>query len=358
MSEHLSLPLLDNLSTAIVVVRADCTVSYVNSSAEALLDVSGKRAIDLPLSRILAAETPAYQLLIDALTMRSACTKRSETITLVSSAEISVDYTLTPFDQQGIHYTAIELRDLDHLLRISREESLLSTQSTSRLLVRGLAHEIKNPLGGIRGAAQLLATELNDADLDEYTNIIISETDRLSALVDRLLGPHKPLNISSVNIHEILERVCTLQKAEKDSKLTIKRDYDPSIPELTGDADQLLQAILNLVRNAAQALQSDQQVEAPHITLRTRVLRQHTISKLRHRLVVQLDIRDNGPGINAELMKTMFYPMISGRAEGSGLGLSIAQSILSQHQGLIECHSEPGNTAFSIFIPLEPRHDN
>jgi two-component system nitrogen regulation sensor histidine kinase GlnL len=355
MTEQLSLPLLDNLATAILVLRPDNSLSYLNSSAEALLDVSGKRAIDLPLSRILDAKSQAFVSLIDALAMRTACTKRSEKLILVNGQEITVDYTLTPFEQKGQQFTALELRGLDRMLRISREESLLTTQSTSRLLVRGLAHEIKNPLGGIRGAAQLLEAELDDEELKEYTAIIISETDRLSALVDRLLGPHKPPQLRAVNIHEILERVCTLIKAEQNIQLEIQRDYDPSIPELQGDADQLLQAVLNIVRNAMQALKNTEQ---PQITLRTRVLRQHTISKLRHKLVAHLAIIDNGPGVSPELIETMFYPMISGRPEGSGLGLSIAQSILSQHQGLIECHSEPGETTFSIFIPLEPRHEH
>lgn len=355
MSDQLSLPLLDNLATAILVLRADNSLSYLNSSAEALLDVSGKRAIDLPLSRVLDAKSQAYQALLNALAMRTACTKRSEKLVLLSGHEITVDYTLTPYEQHGVQFTALELQGLDRLLRISREESLLTTQSTSRLLVRGLAHEIKNPLGGIRGAAQLLEAELDADELKEYTNIIISETDRLSALVDRLLGPHKPPQFSAVNIHELLERVCTLIKAEQHPTLEIQRDYDPSIPELEADADQLLQAILNVVRNAVQALTQSSQ---GRIILRTRILRQHTISKLRHKLVAHLTIIDNGPGVAPELIETMFYPMISGRPEGSGLGLSIAQSILSQHQGLIECHSEAGETAFSIFIPLEPRHDN
>ena len=248
----------------------------------------------------------------------------------------------------------MEIEPRDRLLRISREEEMLAQQETTRVLVRGMAHEIKNPLGGIRGAAQLLERELPDPELKDYTQVIIEEADRLRTLVDRMLGPNTAPRLSPTNIHEVLERVRTLLDAESKGTVTFSRDYDPSLPEFLGDKEQLIQALLNIARNAMEALEAhlDQQA-TPEIIFRTRALRQFTIGHKRHRLVCRIDIIDNGPGIPPELLQNVFYPMISGRADGTGLGLSIAQSIIGQHRGLIECDSEPGQTDFIIFIPLE-----
>jgi len=246
----------------------------------------------------------------------------------------------------------VELQQVDNHLRISKEEQLLTQQNTARLLVRGLAHEIKNPLGGLRGAAQLLDLELNDPELKEYTQIIIAESDRLQGLMDKMLGPNKLPNKKTLNIHEVLERVRQLVQAEASGGLIIKSDYDPSIPDIQGDKDQLIQAILNIVKNAVQAVESKGE-----ILIKTRIHRQMTIGRKRHKLTAQIDIVDNGPGINADMMGQIFYPMITGRADGTGLGLSIAQSLINQHSGLIECHSEPGHTVFTIFLPLEVGHD-
>jgi len=220
------------------------------------------------------------------------------------------------------------------------------------VLIRGLAHEIKNPLGGLRGAAQLLARELPDASLHDYTDIIIQEADRLGNLLDRMLGSNSLLQLEPLNIHEVLERVATLVNAETDGAINIIRDYDPSIPELTGDRERLIQATLNITRNAMQVLQGEPSIEAPSITLRTRTRRQFTIGSDRHKLVCHVTISDNGPGIPPALVDTLFLPMVSGRANGTGLGLSIAQSMLNQHHGLIECSSKHGCTAFHLYIPL------
>ncbi|MFW5824592.1 MAG: nitrogen regulation protein NR(II), partial [Marinobacter sp.] len=242
-------------------------------------------------------------------------------------------------------------------LRISREEDLLTQQETTRILVRGMAHEIKNPLGGIRGAAQLLDRELDDEDQKEYTQVIIAEADRLRGLVDRMLGPNRALRFAPTNIHEVLERVRTLLEAESRGRLNFRRDYDVSLPEFPGDKEQLIQAFLNIARNAMEAAfeyrDGPCSDEPPTITFRTRVLRQFTIGQRRHRLVCRVDIIDNGPGIAPDLLQNIFYPMISGRANGTGLGLSITQSIIGQHHGLVECESEPGKTDFIIFLPLE-----
>jgi two-component system nitrogen regulation sensor histidine kinase GlnL len=246
-----------------------------------------------------------------------------------------------------------ELQVVDRLLKISREEGLIHAQETTRAMIRGLAHEIKNPLGGVRGAAQLLARELPDDNLREYTRVIIREADRLRDLVDRLLGPNRQLNLCQLNIHEVLEHVRNLIVAESGNRATIIRDYDPSLPEFSGDRTQLIQAVLNIMRNALQA------TEAPAdcvITLRTRSQRQFTIGTQRHRLVCRVDLEDNGPGIPRELLQSIFVPMVTGRAEGSGLGLTIAQHIVTRHGGLLECESEPGQTRFTIYLPLETHH--
>jgi len=211
-----------------------------------------------------------------------------------------------------------------------------------------LAHEIKNPLGGLRGAAQLLDLELDDPDLKEYTQIIIDESDRLQGLMDKMLGPNKLPDKKALNIHEVLERVRQLVQAESSGNLIIKHDYDPSIPDIHGDKDQLIQAILNIARNAVQAMDGK-----GNIIFKTRIHRQMSIGRKRYKLAVKCDIIDNGPGIDADMISKIFYPMITGRAEGTGLGLSIAQALINQHNGLIECNSETGNTVFSIFLPVE-----
>jgi two-component system nitrogen regulation sensor histidine kinase GlnL len=218
--------------------------------------------------------------------------------------------------------------------------------------VRGLAHEIKNPLGGLRGAAQLLERELSDPSLKEYTGIIIGEADRLQTLVNRMLGPNTRPQRRSINIHQVVERVRTLAVAEAPPGVTIVRDYDPSIPDFMAEPDQLIQALLNIVRNALQAIG-----EQGEIILRTRSIRQATIGHHRHKLAARLDIIDNGPGIPPDMMESIFFPMVTGRPDGTGLGLPIAQDLVNQHHGLIECHSEPGKTVFTLLLPIETNHE-
>ncbi|NLY57930.1 MAG: PAS domain-containing sensor histidine kinase, partial [Gammaproteobacteria bacterium] len=262
------------------------------------------------------------------------------------------DYSVTPMQALERSWILLELLPRDRLLRITKEEAQLSKQEVTRVLVRGLAHEIKNPLGGIRGAAQLLARELGEPALQDYTDVIIQEADRLRNLVDRMLGPYQPPRLTPISIHEITEHVCSLVQAEAQGKLDLLRDYDPSIPDLLADREQLIQAVLNIVRNAMQALMSVDDGRRGQITLRTRTLRQFTIGPRRHRLVCRLEITDNGPGIAPGILDSIFYPMVSGRAEGTGLGLSITQNIITRHQGLIECDSTPGHTTFTLFLPL------
>jgi two-component system nitrogen regulation sensor histidine kinase GlnL len=253
----------------------------------------------------------------------------------------------------GEEEVVVELRENVQQLKLDREERILDQTQANKELIRNLAHEIKNPLGGIRGAAQLLELELPDPSLREYTQVIIKEADRLQTLVDRLLAPHRrPHIVGDVNIHEVCERVRSLVLAEFPSGLTIRRDYDASIPEFRGDKEQLIQAVLNIVHNAAQALRARVKEGSAEIVLRTRVARQVTLAKVRYGLALDLHIIDNGPGIAPEIRDRIFYPLVSGREGGSGLGLTLAQTFVQQHLGLIECESRPGLTDFRILIPL------
>jgi len=349
--------ILDNLSNSVILLDKQLHISYMNPAAEMLLEATAKRLSSCHVEQWLSSDVNELAVLKNSIASGHPYTRREAKLITYSGNELTVDYSVSPLPSPAEAALLIEIQARDRLLRIEREEELLNRHATTRNLIRGMAHEIKNPLGGIRGAAQLLERELPDEALHEYTHIIIEEADRLRNLVDRLLGPRTMPTIGPVNIHALLERVCLLVDAECGGKLPLKRDYDPSIPEFTGDAEQLIQAILNVVRNAMQALQ-ESHAASPEILLRTRAVRQVTLGPERHRLVCCLDIVDNGPGISAEMLDTVFYPMISGRAEGSGLGLSIAQSILNQHHGLIECTSKPGETRFSLFIPLELRNEN
>ena len=345
-AENLHTQILESLKTATLLIEANLTVSYINPAAENLLEASGNKVLG-ELAGNLFSESDG---LLDSINTNSAFTKREAQLNLTSGQQITVDCAVTPLEGGRM---VMELQSIDRLLRITREEGLIISQENTQELIRGMAHEIKNPLGGLRGAAQLLANELPFDDLTEYTNIIIEEADRLGNLVDRMLGSNKLLNIQRINIHEILERVKTLIAVETSGKIIIERDYDPSIPEIEGDKEQLIQATLNVVRNAMQALQSADPIDSPSITLKTRSMRQMTIGAVIHRLVCRIDIIDNGPGISDQIRNKIFLPMISGRAEGTGLGLAISQSIINHHKGLIECASEPGHTVFSLYIPLE-----
>ena len=246
----------------------------------------------------------------------------------------------------------MELHQVDRQLRITREEHLISQHQATQALIRGLAHEIKNPLGGLRGAAQLLEQELPDRSLREYTRIIIDEADRLRKLVDRMLGPSRMPKEQQVNIHQVLEHVRGLILAESPAGPTLIRDYDPSVPELTADPDRLIQAFINVLRNACAAAGQNGKIR-----ICTRVLRQFTIGHKRHKLVLRVEIEDDGPGISKNLKERIFFPMVSGKPEGTGLGLSIAQELVNQHGGLIECETHPGSTQFFIYLPLETANE-
>jgi two-component system nitrogen regulation sensor histidine kinase GlnL len=341
--------ILDHLNSAILLFDRGLNLVYINTAGEILLADSAHHLLGLSATDIFKASEP--MLLVNI----QQCAASQETVVARalmlnrSSQSVTINLSATPLlKDEKFDELLVEIQQVDNHLRISKEEQLLSQQNTARLLVRGLAHEIKNPLGGLRGAAQLLDMELDSQELKEYTRIIIAESDRLQSLMDKMLGSNKLPNKKTLNIHEVLERVRQLVQAEASGNLVIQSDYDPSIPELQGDKDQLIQAILNIVRNAVQATNGQ-----GRITIKTRIKRHLTIGRKRYKLIIQCDVIDDGPGIDNDMITQIFYPMITSRAEGTGLGLSIAQSLINQHNGLIECSSEPGKTVFSIFLPVE-----
>jgi two-component system nitrogen regulation sensor histidine kinase GlnL len=348
--------LIDNLSTALLVFDGDLSLSFISPSAQAMLELSESRGLGCPLADLFPAQPELMHLDSAGSLPDHAYTHRGITLGTGSGQEIIADCTISPLlnDQRDAVGLIFEIHPVDRILRINRDEGLIASQQNARALMRGLAHEIKNPLGGLRGAAQLLARELPDPALEEYTNIIIEEADRLRDLVDRMLGPHREPQLVSLNIHEILEHICSLLQAEVGDRTVFQRDYDPSLPDLRGDRSQLIQATLNIVRNAVQA--TDLLAGERTIVLRTRVQRQFTIGTHCHRLVCRLDIVDNGPGIDEDIRHYLFTPMVSGRPDGTGLGLAISQSIISRHQGLIKFQSEPGHTEFTIYLPLDTEH--
>lgn len=346
--------ILDNLSTGIIALDSSLAITALNAAGQAMLETSEARCLGQHASKLMLQPREWLDNLEQVLASKSPHASRSVNLMLISGQEIHVDIIITPVTHpDGTLSLIVELIAIDRLMKISRDESLMHSHETSRAVIRGLAHEIKNPLGGVRGAAQLLARELPDESLAEYTKIIISEADRLRDLVDRLLGPKQQLSWQPLNVHEILEHVQDLISAEYGPAVQFERDYDPSLPDLVGDRAQLIQAVLNIMRNAVQAAT---RLEDCQITLRTRCQRQFTMGARRHRLVCRIDIIDNGPGIPEDLLPTVFAPMVTGRAEGTGLGLSIAQSVVASHKGSLSCDSRPGNTCFTIYLPMEPQH--
>lgn len=341
--------ILDSLASGVIVLDRQLRLVFINPAAEMLFAISFRQARKATFQSLAIGSDVVIEGMLRCLQSGHPYTERELHLILPGERSITVDCTVTPlWEQDQVVELLVELRQVDRQLRMSREEHLITHHNISRTLVRNMAHEIKNPLGGLRGAAQLLERELIDESLKEYTRIIIGEADRLRILVDRMLGPINLPVYSKVNIHEILERVRNLVLAEISEGIRIEKDYDPSIPPLNADADQMIQAVLNIIRNAVQVLE-----HRGVITLRTRIQRQCTIRHQRHKLVVRLDIIDNGPGIPDDKLDEIFYPMISGRPDGTGLGLSIAQILVNQHGGLIECTSRPGETIFTLLLPLE-----
>ena len=342
---------LDLLATLVMVVQADDRILFANASFE---DVLG-------LSRRSLQGADAPDLFVDNLAMRQAIAgarrhdfaalRFDDQLKRAGAEPYAVHVVVATTETPG--EVVVELLPQETQTRQDREERQMEQAQANKELIRNLAHEIKNPLGGIRGAAQLLQLELDSRDLTEYTQVIVREADRLQTLVDRLLAPHRrPQVVGNVNIHEVCERVRTLILAEFPKGLQVRRDYDTSLPEFRGDVEQLIQAVLNIAHNAALALADRIALGDAQIILATRIARQVTFVKKRFRLALELHVIDNGPGIPQDIRERLFHPLVSGRDGGSGLGLNLAQSFVQQHQGLIECESQPGRTDFKILIPL------
>jgi two-component system nitrogen regulation sensor histidine kinase GlnL len=338
---------LEHLDTSVAVLDAGLRVSYVNPSFENLLDVSGKSAIGQRFGDLFVDAVDLERKLQLAIEDERGFSDEAISLTRPGHESRTLNCVVTPVDADQFRLM-IELRHIEKRLRVQREEQQQTQLVANRELIRNLAHEIKNPLGGLRGSAQLLERELDRPELREYTQVIIKEADRLQALMDRLLTPHRPPQSVTMNIHEVCERVRSLILAEFPAGLRIRRDYDTSIPEFPGDREQLIQATLNIVRNAAQAMAG-----VGEIRLRTRIVRQVTITKRRYRLALELQVIDDGPGIPADIRDRIFFPLVSGREGGSGLGLTLAQTFVQHHNGLIEVDSEPGRTSFKILLPLK-----
>ncbi len=347
-THHISNAILDNMVTSTLMLDEQLYVRYANPAAEQLFSQSARRIVDHPLSQLIQHASLDLALLTQPLQSGQSITDSDVTF-VVDNRPLMLEVTVSPITWQRETLLLVEMRKIDQQRRLSQELNQHAQQQAAKLLVRGLAHEIKNPLGGLRGAAQLLGKMLPDQSLNEYTQIIIEQADRLRALVDRLLGPQKPGTKSEENLHQILEKVRQLVELESGSTLAIERDYDPSLPPIVMDSAQVEQAMLNIVSNAAQILKEQ---DSGKITIRTRTVHQANIHGQRHKLAARIEISDNGPGIPDELKDTLFYPMVSGREGGTGLGLSISQNLIDQHNGKIDVESWPGNTTFTIYLPI------
>ena len=346
MTAHI-IPTLEHLATAILLLDAETRIAYLNPAAEQLFDVSRKHFLGLPLLQAFSHTEALSSAMRQALHDNASYIEHELALTTPAHLKLQLRLAITPLHQDPHYSLLLEFHPIDRPLRLAREEQMLGQTQANRLLLRNLAHEVKNPLGGIRGAAQLLEQELDKPGLREYTQVIIQEADRLRALMDKLLTPNALPHIGALNIHEVLERVRSVVLAEIPEGLVLRRDYDTSLPDLHGDQQQLIQVFLNIVRNAAQAMHG-----RGTIVLRTRIARQLTLLKKRHRLAIMVQIIDDGPGIPENLRDKIFYPLVSGRADGHGLGLTLAQDFVNQHHGSIEVESEAGRTCFTVLLPL------
>ena len=342
---------LDLLATAVLLLDVKRRIRYANAAAENLFALSRKQLIWRNVSSVFNESERLDHAFEQAIRQRGTYIEQEIELAINGRLRLHLSCTVTPLDpDDGL---LLEFRQIDQQIKIAREERQLEQAHANRELIRNLAHEIKKPLGGIRGAAQLLESELSSPLQTEYTQVIISEADRLQSLVNRLLTPHRMPAYARVNIHEILARVRSLLDAEFHDHVTVHCDFDISLPELECDPEQILQALLNIARNAGEALR-----ECParrgDIWLRTRVARSVTLARRRFRLALAISVIDNGPGIPPSLLEKIFFPLVTGREGGSGLGLTIAQTFVSQHHGAIECESTPGHTSFTVLLPLDP----
>ncbi|MDR2214381.1 MAG: PAS domain-containing protein [Nevskiaceae bacterium] len=337
--------LLDTLSVGVAVLDGQLRLIYLNAAAQDLMAVSAKQAQGRVFGDLFADAGELTLLLNRSLARLEICAWHEISL----SDQIVVDLIVTPLDKgaEGVHLL-VELIDATRRQRIFRNSDMLERIDGSRLMIRQLAHEVKNPLGGLRGAAQLLERELSDPALREYTAVIIAEADRLSALVDAMAGSSQPARKALLNVHELCEHVMALLRAEAPQGMRIERDYDPSVPEALFDRDQVVQALLNVARNAMQAAGAQ-----GHVTLRTRIRHGANIGAMRHRLAVVIEVEDNGQGVPPELARSLFLPLVTGRPNGTGIGLAVAQDLIARNGGIIEYTSQPGFTVFRLILPLE-----
>jgi two-component system nitrogen regulation sensor histidine kinase GlnL len=340
------------MTTSIVVLDKSLKVVSLNSAAEILFKISQRQAAYIPFQTLFPgnADLELIKTLQRVLDTGQALIEREVQLYIPGTGDVVVDCSIKILENdESVTYILLELAQLDFQQRISRDESF----HTQQQVLRGLAHEIKNPLGGLRGAAQLLERQLDSQDLKEYTQIIINESDRLQNLMLRMLGPYHKSEKRYVNIHEALQHVRHLVTAEVDNRLQFIGDYDPSIPDIYVDYDQLIQVCLNIIRNAVEAMKG-----VGKVILRSRIIRNITIEKKHHRLGVAIEIEDDGPGVPQQLQDSLFYPLVSGRAEGTGLGLYLVQNLVQRNAGTVACISQPGRTVFSIIFPLELESGN
>lgn len=349
--------IIDNLHSAVIVIGENLQVVYINPAAEMLFHISNNRAVKKNIRELVINEYEFFDRLERSLISAHPYTVYEDQLRVHNHKSIDVDYSVSPiqYHSEG-RFLLLEFIRLKTQQKISHEESIISQYEASKSLLRGLAHEIKNPLGGIRGAAQLLERELDDDESKQFTQIIINEADRLKNLLDRMVGPRDIPTKTDINIHKILEHVRQLVLAENDH-IKFTADYDPSVPELHADESMMIQVILNITRNAVIAVSSVEDHEGK-INFKTRTQRNCKIGVHSYPLVARIDIEDNGIGVSKELQEKIFMPMITGHAEGTGLGLSIAQSLIHQHNGLIEFTSEPGKTIFTILLPINLHNEN
>jgi two-component system nitrogen regulation sensor histidine kinase GlnL len=341
----------DFLATLVSVVDGDGAVLFANAVLEGALGMSRRAIVGANFADHFTEQGPFQTALLGVGGNEFAALRYDAWLKRLNHDPLPVHVIVS--QTETAQEIIVELLPLEQQARQDREERLADQAQANKELIRNLAHEIKNPLGGIRGAAQLLEMEIESRELTEYTQVIIREADRLQTLVDRLLAPHRrPHLVGDVNIHEVCERVRTLILAEFPKGLKVVRDYDTSIPEFRGDREQLIQTVLNIAHNACQALSELIADKQAHLTFRTRIARQVTFGKQRYRLALELHVIDNGPGVPDSIKDRIFYPLVSGREGGSGLGLTLAQTFVQQHHGLIECDSAPGHTDFKILIPL------
>jgi two-component system nitrogen regulation sensor histidine kinase GlnL len=340
--------ILDSLSAGVVLLDESLLIVSLNAAAQNILGISAERARGRSLLKLVDDEPEMRDILSRVVTTGDHYANEMHLApNEVHAEERVVDCHVSPVEADNA-CLLVEIIDVTRRAQITRENALLIQHGAGRQMIRQLAHEIKNPLGGIRGAAQLLERQLDDESLHEYTQVVISETDRLAALVNTLLGPGGPPNKQPVNVHELLEYVVKLIETEEGRALTVHRDYDPGLPLVDLDRDQVIQAFLNVMKNAVAALDGQGTLK-----LRSRAVTNFTIGNRRHRVIASIEIEDDGPGIPLDLQDTIFYPLVTSRPEGTGLGLPAAQELLSRHGGLIEFESWPGRTIFYLRIPLE-----